>query len=517
MIVLPVLGNYFRHYNQNYKNHVCLPAYLKYDTVSFTAMKKSKFQDFDLSAVEKFKAPIEKFKSYDDFVRWSELQLSEIVGKDYKGRKPEVTLQRNTIVGIWANYLKQERNIFTPALSLIIMNSITKDLEPDSDKLPPVLNENVLKYVVFDIKNDLKNDPKYKFDFVQKYEKALRAAYFDEEGGIDTDVTKWVLIPSIKHDPENYANNKDKLKTLSYKTWCTKSLASDLYLRKGDFHIYLEHGQPKLAFRFLGDTVVDIVGTDNTDKIPLEYLQIITEHIKNSRLKLSEDVKYSINDTKKIKNKIENIKIELAQDINDNNAVNIFAYFGLEPKIDKDNNITLKCYHQPDEFLFRDLGIDENNLFEKVVEIENDADFKNSGLKSLMNLREIGGKVDFAESAIIDTGKLEKIGGNASFTISKILTTGNIKDIGGHAYFNHSSVISLNKLKTIGKSAYFNDSIVIDLGDLERIEGNANFVNSHMTSLKNLKYIGKYADFAYSQIVDYGDLETVNGSKFKHK
>ena len=490
-------------------------APLKCDTVSFTAMKKSKFQGFDLAVVEKFKAPIEKFRNYNDLQIWAANELNQITSKEYTGRQKEVTLKRNVLINIWKDYLSEDKDTYTPAVSLMIMSALTKDLKPDSDKLPPILNEDVLKSVLEELAANLNSDPHYKFDFGKNYEKALQAAFLDEEGGTDKDITGWVVIPSLVHDEANYELNKSKLSVLSYKTWCTKSLASDLYLRKGDFRIYLEHGKPKLAIRFLNDTVVDIAGVENNNVIPLNYLQTVKDEVAN--LKLSEDVECSIVNAENLKNKIEKTKKELADDIKNNNFMNIFEYFGMNPREDKDGNITLYCYRQPDEFTFKDLGIDENKLFENVVKIKNSADFSHSDLKVLANLEEIGLDAVFGKSQITSLPKLVKIGGNAHFTNSKIMTTGSLREIGGNAYFNNSSVVSLEHLKHIGRSAYFNDSCVMDLGDLEIIDGNANFVNSQMISLKNLYYIGKYADFAYSKIKDYGKLETVDGKKFEHK
>ena len=43
---------------------------LRYDTVSFGALKKTQFDGLDYAAVEKFKAPIEKFNSNEDLQKW---------------------------------------------------------------------------------------------------------------------------------------------------------------------------------------------------------------------------------------------------------------------------------------------------------------------------------------------------------------------------------------------------------------------------------------------------------------
>ena len=49
---------------KSYKNSIKRTlSSLKYDTVSFGSMKKNQFYGLDLYVVERFKAPIEKFKT----------------------------------------------------------------------------------------------------------------------------------------------------------------------------------------------------------------------------------------------------------------------------------------------------------------------------------------------------------------------------------------------------------------------------------------------------------------------
>ena len=51
--------------------------------ISFGAMKKPQFSGFDLLVVNKFKAPIEKFKSTDDFQEWCGSRIDEILDINY--------------------------------------------------------------------------------------------------------------------------------------------------------------------------------------------------------------------------------------------------------------------------------------------------------------------------------------------------------------------------------------------------------------------------------------------------
>ena len=58
---------------------------LAFDTVSFSSMKKSQFSGIDLMVVNKFKAPIEKFNSNEDFQKWCKDKLNDeyISDEDY--------------------------------------------------------------------------------------------------------------------------------------------------------------------------------------------------------------------------------------------------------------------------------------------------------------------------------------------------------------------------------------------------------------------------------------------------
>ena len=77
-----------------------------------------------------------------------------------------------------------------------------------------------------------------------------------------------------ENDPENFEANVEKLKTLSHKNWCTKSFNAEPYLSQGDFHVYLENGEPKLGIRFIGSKIQEIQGEQNNGQIPLKYFDI---------------------------------------------------------------------------------------------------------------------------------------------------------------------------------------------------------------------------------------------------
>lgn len=117
----------------------------------------------------------------------------------------------------------------------------------------------------------------------------------------------------------------------------------------------------------------------------------------------------------------------------------VLNYFGIETKENEDSSLTLSRYSQPEKGItFEMLGIDENEMFQNVKEIEGDGDFLNSSLKSLYNCK--------------------KIGGNARFSTSEIKTLGNLKEVDGNLNLEHSNVIDLGALETVQGGANFKGS-----------------------------------------------------------
>ena len=331
-------------------------APLKYDTVSFGAMKKSEFEGIDLAVVQKFQAPIEKFNSNDDLQKWAGYKAEAITENDFGGRHEETEIQRKAMLKEWSDYVLYENNAYKKTTALLILNAITKDLESDNDNLPPVLNKGVLADCIDEIDKNTKNNPKYQFDLNKMYQNKLRAFYIDD---IETDTgetgTKWIIIQSAKHDPKNFKANVEKLKVFSHKTWCTKSSNAEPYLWQGDFHVYLENGKPKLGVRFIDNEIKEIQGEQNNNKIPLIYLDIIQKYISENKLKLTTDAKKEIKSANAIKIEIKNIKKDLKEAIKKNDAKKIFSYLDKKVEEDKDGYLTISRYKQPsNNYTFKD-------------------------------------------------------------------------------------------------------------------------------------------------------------------
>ena len=488
-------------------------APLQRDTVTFGAMKKSEFSGIDRAVVEKFKAPIEKFHTNADLQKWSLGNTLELANKDYGGRNEETKIQRKAMLKEWSDYVLQENDGYTNAMSLLILYAVTKDLKPDNDTIPPVLNKGVLADCIAELEKQTKEDPKYQFDLNKIYKNKLQSYYLDDTQTITGETsTKWVKIPSKSHDPEHFDENVEKLKTLSYKTWCTKSFNAKPYLEEGDFHIYLENGQPKIGVRFVNDKIQEIQGEANNGKVPLKYLSTVEEHIKEDDLRLTSNAIKEIHNAKNLAKEVIKIKSDLKEAIASNDAARIYEYFGIEVKADKSGLLTISEYRQPLSGLtYSDVGIDENKLFERVKTIKGSADFSESHVRNLGNLESIGGDVRFSNSQVTNLGNLKSIGRDAEFRYSQVIDLGHLKTIGRNAYFRNSKITNLCNLKSIGGDAWFSKSLITNLGNLESIGGAAWFRASQVIDLGNLKSIGGDAWFNDSELIDLGNLKSIGG------
>ena len=248
--------------------------------VSFCAMKKSQFSGVDFAVVEKFKAPIEKFDSMSDFIDWTSVQYAKICSKNYEGRNYETALKRESMVFNWDQELTIDSRYTYPE-KLIIMNGVTKDMNPNDETICPIFNKPILDKTLGELKARLDADKKCQFDFGKMYKSNLRKMYV-KNSSANSDEAKWIVIPSKISDPEHFNQNVEKLQTLSCHEWCTKNSGARFYLSDGDIHIFMDHGKPKLAVRLDEDIVKEVNSEFNDYKIPEEYIDILDDYMKKN-------------------------------------------------------------------------------------------------------------------------------------------------------------------------------------------------------------------------------------------
>jgi len=468
---------------------------LKADTVSFTAMKKSQFEEWDLACVERFKeVNIQKLNSLDDLDDFAQKKLKEKYKlEQFHNGDIEDTKERLARIQCWIEYLTRENNIYDkkPVLSLIIFDSITKNVKPNNREQPPLLNPGVLAKTV----EQIEKDKNYDANFAKTYQNNLRMYEMGSDDDMDTGETetKWIKIPSKINDPENFEKNVGKLKTLSHRSWCTKTTHAKEHLEKGDFHVYLENGKPKAGIRFIGNEVKEIQGELNNSVIPIKYLDVIEGYIKENDFN-TDKVKHRLENARETTIIFEKLKKEIAEIPKDDKmADKILGKFGINVTYEDGKRI-LSEYKQPHEgFTYSDLGVDENELVKDVYKIKGTADFQNSQVTDLSRLETIGRTAYFENSKITDLSSLETIGREAHFENSKVTDLSSLKTIGGWADFQNSKVTDLSSLETIVGWVYFNYSQVTSMPSLIKVGYDVYIKDSYLTpeDFKNIEIGGK--------------------------
>lgn len=535
---------------------------LRCDTVSFGALKKTQFDGMDYAVVEKYKAPIEKFNSNEDFQKWcGECVKKDVLDKDFGGRHQETKIQRKAMLKEWTDYVLNENDAYNNATSLLILSSVSKDLRPDNDKFPAVLNKGVLADSIAEIEDNLKIDNKYQFDFNKIYNDKMQALYLEDVSSGETD-SKWVVIPSKEHDSENFADNVDKLKTLSHNNWCTKSYNAAPYLSDGDFHVYLENGKPKLGVRFEGDKVQEIQGELNNSRIPLDYYNVVKQHIEDNDLQLSQNAENEMEEAKRLKVLTDKVRADIGDAIENKDTKTILEYFGHNVEEDEDGKLTIDCYNQlKQNYSYSDLGIKENDLFKDIKQVKGNVNLNGSNVTSLGNLENIDGDLCLWSAKLESFGKLKRIGrdilrgtqalpsvlpldsiGNINIKELKKVASNNsspeeifklsgintkkdkkgfltiseyrqpIEDFLTYKELGINEEKLIENVKHIKGDADFYDSELKDLKNVESIGGDAWFGCSKLKSLGKLKNIGGSADFMGTEIEELGKLTTIGGN-----
>lgn len=403
----------------------------QYNDVNFQAMKASQFKGVDYAVVRKFKAPIEKFNDNSDFQRWAKGLFDKTINKLFGGRSQEVMLERRMCLQPWKNYLSEGNDAYTPAMALLAVCAITKELKPSTDTLPPLLNQGVLADSFAQVDEMLKVNKDTKFDFLKIYKEKLKALSVQILLDKKEDFTGWIKIPSQIHDMDNFDANVERLKILSHENWCTKSYNAEPYLKNGDFHIYMENGNPKVGIRFLYNKMKEIQGEKNDGEIPLKYYNVIRDYIDDKKLSFLEDsnIAFKLAEAKSTFEEVERVRKSIGEDaIKNNDVERILKFFnGYEVRKMSDSDLlSIKAFFQPScHYTFADLGIDENKMFKKIGEVREFLTLHGSQLTSLGNCRVVGELLG-RNGKLLSLGCLERIGSAIIEDKNKILDFSNV-------------------------------------------------------------------------------------------
>ncbi len=542
-------------------------------SINFCAMKKSQFLGVDLMLVNQLKAPIEKMNTNDDFQNYCQKILDEKylgvenIKKLSKSIDPQAQIQKEAILKEWIKYVVDENDAYTPAIELMILSSITQNLDENSNHLPPTLDKRKVADTIEEISENCKTNKQYQCNFDKLYRNKLQKSHLETETQLDENLSGWVIIPSKEHDPQNFEKNVEKLKALSHHNWCTKTFNAKPYLAQGDFHVYLEKGKQKLGVRFDGDVIQEIQGEKNNSQIPVSYLDIAKKHVEEGKYNINQGTKSEFDEAEKIKAEFEKIKKDLAEPIKQKDYQKILEYFDVEVEKDENGLMTLSELREPNVCagisFFKDIGVDINDLLKHVKEVTGCIDLSDdttlistgalekvggsaylndcTNLKEIPNLKKVGRNLllNGAES-LTSTGALEEVGGKANFSncpnlkeipnlkkvgmdlclanATSLTSTGALEEVGGNADFRDcTNLKDIPNLKKIGSDLYlWSVESLTSTGALEEVGGNADFRDcTNLKDIPNLKKVGRnlYLKNAKS-LTSTGALEEVGRSAY---
>lgn len=271
-----------------------------YSQPNFKAMKPNQFKGIDYAVVRKFKAPVEKFNSTNDLQNWANCLLQDFSKIEFVSKFQAATLQRRFILNKWKDFLFNKEG-FSPVENLFILKSVQKGLKTNNDTVPPILNNEILKQTLNEVKAQITQNKDKPFDFNKIYRLNLANYYLND---IPKEYTGWIPFLSKRKEPLNFERNVQRLKLLSDKNWCTKKdFYAESYLTTNDMHIYLEEGKPRLAVKISGVEIVEVQGEKNNTIIPKEYIEVLKKFIDKNKyytdsidyiIKISQNPKYMI-------------------------------------------------------------------------------------------------------------------------------------------------------------------------------------------------------------------------------
>ena len=92
-------------------------------------------------------------------------------------------------------------------------------------------------------------------------------------------------------------------------------------------------------------------------------------------------------------------------------------------------------------------------------------------IKSLGNLKSVGGDLNLSSSKIQSLGNLKYVGGNLDLRYTTIQSLGSLESINGHLDLNNTEIQSLGNLKSVGNHLFLENSKIQSLINLKRIGG----------------------------------------------
>lgn len=523
---MQVMNNVFIPYAQ--KTPVVMSQRLKtqaFDSVSFCGgLKKADLTGFNYICNELFKFPLEKMASLEDFNAMARNETVKCLSAEYPSKRDHTGIikeARAKELEVWKEFLIQESPscVENPSIALVIAKGLTRNLKPSNEALPTVLNKEVLEDTVKELKERLLADKKASFNFMDRYSSNLKAHYLEkvrQEDFADSDGDGfWIKItsePEIniggqkpgESDDERYERfekkfeqvfqeNVKKLRVLSHQNWCTSSYMAEKYLGQGDFHIFIENGEPKFAIRFEDEKIAEIEEPQNNRVIQKDSTGILNRYIAKNGYKYQ----YSSN----VDADFVRLGGLLNEHVKNKDYFKILECLGFEPKLLESGKFSINGYNKASyDNNLKDFGVDENEMFENIEIINGDVDLSYTELESLGSVKKIKGDLKCHDSKLSDLGALRIIGGSGYLEGSKVERLKYLTKVGKDLNLSNSDVRRLDYLIEVGGDLHLEGSAFEKTGK-PKVKQKDGSVKT-LPKFENLERVGGHiflSEYAYTE------------------
>ena len=393
--------------------------------------KVSKIQTVQLRSVDNIvgteKVVYNKFKSEIDqsiwgdekrFKQWAEDKIKDLMNfeihSDYTAVGAYSSVNEKRIQGIkdWYKFLTEESSHKDDVFAhLLVIESLTKEFKPNNANVPPAVSHGAFEATYNAI---LEGNTSVSFSQIYAKQTKLRAIEQFSKGkqNVDGINGQWVTIPRSQKGEPNYDEHIAMVQALAEgSSWCLRFDNAHTYLQGGNLHFFVDkNGNSQIAINETDGKITQIQKRYNQDStVPVPYASVIEEWAKKNNYHGLEKTRQTALEQKP---KFDELKTKLNKLQAENNAIEIFKLMNIKVEILPNGTYRLsKFATKIDNFSLFDLGVNENELFKNVSEIQSDVNLNGSGLTAMPNLRMITGNLTLGDNKISNLRNLETIQG----------------------------------------------------------------------------------------------------------
>jgi len=336
---------------------------IKQPKVKQTRTKQS-LPEIEKQIIDKFNVPQEIYQDINKFNDFCKSKFEELINTEYTSKgfpeSAEITQKRTDILNGWKKLFDEEEMDYKSRL--LITSTITKDLDVGNKSTP--LQPSI------QVANEIINAIDQGKNVSKSLAKNATDGMIFSKVNIDGIEGEWIRIPSKINDPENFADNVNKLKALSLHNWCTHTFNAEPYLSKGDFYVFRSNGKTELGVRFAGDIIQEIQGFMNDRTIPLPFANIAKEFVESNNFKATSRTIYDIAKSVSAKPEFDLLQAEVEQLLKDKNYKGAFEKLGIKVLGKRNGKLIIQTNElSSDLYRMQDFKAG-NELWEQVCEVK---------------------------------------------------------------------------------------------------------------------------------------------------